>query len=166
VFSRLQRYRLLFVLIVLVFAADQLSKIAINHSIPFETYFPPGRVTVIPGFFYLVHVGNTGAAWGVFEGKSVWLALLAIATLVAIFVFRRQLELTRPVVQLCFGLLCGGIVGNLVDRTIHGHVIDFLLFIFGSYPFPVFNLADSAICIGVALYLIQSLREPMHSTAA
>lgn len=160
VLSRLGRYRLLFLLAVVIFAADQASKAWIYATVPFETYFPAGRITVIPGFFHLVHWGNTGAAWGMLAGKSLALAFLAVATLLAIFFFRHQLELSRPVIQLSFGLLCGGIVGNLVDRLLHGHVIDFLLFTFGEYHFPAFNLADSAICVGVALYLLQSLREP------
>jgi signal peptidase II len=120
----------------------------------------------VPGFFHLVHVGNTGAAWSLFTGKSLWLAALAVITLAAIFIFRHHLELGRPMVQVSFGLLCGGIVGNLVDRIAHGHVIDFLLFEFGSYEFPVFNIADTAICVGVGLYLIHSFRSPQADDAA
>jgi signal peptidase II len=153
-------YRWLLLLAVTVFVVDQVTKIWINHSLPFETIHPYGSITLVPGFFHLVHVGNTGAAWSLFTGKSLWLAALAILTLGAIFVFRRHLELSRPMVQVSFGLLCGGIVGNLVDRVAHGHVIDFLLFEFGRYEFPVFNLADTAICVGVGLYLIHSFRAP------
>ena len=86
--------------------------------------------------------------------------MLALITLGAIYVWRRALSLkTRPV-QISFGLLCGGIVGNLVDRLVHGHVIDFLDFHFGSYVYPTFNIADSGICVGVAIYLIWSLKNP------
>ncbi len=88
------------------------------------------------------------------------LAVLAIATLGAIFVSRRALGLQARIVQVCFGLLCGGIVGNLLDRLVHGHVIDFLDFHFGSYVYPTFNLADSGICVGVVIYLLWSLRQP------
>jgi signal peptidase II len=62
--------------------------------------------------------------------------------------------------QVCFGLLCGGIVGNVIDRLRYGHVIDFIDLHFGSYAYPSFNVADSGICIGVLLYLWQSFREP------
>jgi signal peptidase II len=158
--ARALRYRWLTGLAVLVFVLDQVTKAAINATLPFNTYFEPGRVTVIPSFFHLVHVGNTGAAWGLFAGKSLWLAALAIVTLAAIYHFRRQLELVRTVVQVSFGLLCGGILGNLVDRIIRGHVVDFLAFSFGSFEWPAFNVADSAICVGVGLYLLQSFREP------
>jgi signal peptidase II len=157
---RIFNYRWLLVLAVVVFLLDQVTKAWIAATIPFGTFFEPEAVSIIPGFFRLVHVGNTGAAWGIFEGKSLWLAILALVTLVAIFAFRAHLELKRMVVQVCFGLLCGGIVGNLVDRLIHKHVIDFLLFHIGDYVWPAFNLADSAICVGVLLYLWHSFKTP------
>lgn len=141
-----------------MFAADQATKAWVFARLPFNTFGPPGHIEIIPGFFNLVHVGNTGAAWSLFSGNSAFLAVLAGATLVAIFVFRRQLELADGGVQACFGLLCGGILGNLVDRILHGHVVDFLDFRFGSYIYPTFNLADAGIVVGVTLYLIASVR--------
>jgi signal peptidase II len=89
--------------------------------------------------------------------------LLAVATLVAIYAWRRQLGLRLLPVQISFGLLCGGITGNLLDRLLHGHVIDFLDFHFGSYVYPTFNVADSGICVGVVIYLLHSLRQPEPS---
>lgn len=157
-------YRWLLSLAVGVFAIDQITKIWVLHTLPLNTYHPFGSITIIPGFFHLVHVSNTGAAWSLFSDKSGWLAALAVVTLTAIFYFRRHLELNRPTVQVSFGLLCGGIVGNLVDRLYHGHVIDFLLFEFGTWEFPVFNAADTAICVGVGLYLIHSFRAPQPDT--
>ena len=91
------------------------------------------------------------------------LALLALATLVGIYLWRHSLGLRQPLTQVAFGLLCGGIVGNLVDRLLHGHVIDFLDLHFGTYIYPTFNVADSGICVGVILYLWQSLRESAPS---
>ena len=136
------------------------TKAWICAELPYPTYGSPWQVVVIDGFFNIVHVGNTGAAWSLFSGRSTFLALLAAATLVAIFAWRRQLGLRLSSVQISFGLLCGGIIGNLADRILHQHVIDFLDFHFGSYVFPTFNLADSSICAGVAIYLLHSLRQP------
>lgn len=161
--SRLRRilaYRLLLGLAVAVVALDQLTKLWIASRLPYGTYGEPGAITVVPGFFYLVHVGNTGAAWSMFSGQSHLLAALKVATLLAIFFWRRALGLRYRFSQLCFGLLCGGIVGNLFDRLWHGYVVDFLDFHFGSYVYPTFNVADSGICVGVILYLWHSLREP------
>jgi signal peptidase II len=163
VLSRIFAYRLLLLLAAGVFALDQASKAWIHALLPFGTYGEPGAISVVPGFFYLVHVGNTGAAWSLFSGRSGALALLATATLAAIFFWRRQLGLRQTGVQASFGLLCGGILGNLVDRLLHGHVIDFLDLHFGSYIYPTFNVADSGICVGVILYVIYSLRAPKDS---
>ena len=149
-------YRWLLLIASLVFILDQVSKAWIAARIAYQE----GSVVVIRNFFYLIHVGNTGAAWSLFSGRSFPLALLAAATLLAIFFWRQALGLRSLSAQICFGLLCGGIVGNLADRLHYGHVVDFIDVHFGSYIYPTFNVADSGICIGVVLYLIQSLRTP------
>jgi signal peptidase II len=155
---RLFAYRLLLLLAAFVVVLDQATKAWIHARLPFGTYGEPGAIPVVRGFFYLVHVGNTGAAWSLFTGKSALLAVLAAGTLAAIAFWRRHLGLRQASVQICFGLLCGGIFGNLIDRLVYGHVTDFLDFHFGSYIYPTFNLADSAICVGVGLYMLHSLR--------
>jgi signal peptidase II len=161
--ERVMAYRLLWMLALAVFALDQITKTLIAARLEFPTYWPQdGAITVIEGFFYLVHVGNTGAAWSLFAGQSAWLALLAAFTLVGIYYWRQHLGLRHPRAQISFGLLCGGIVGNFLDRVIHGHVIDFLDFHFGDYVYPTFNLADAGICVGVLLYLWHSFQEPVH----
>jgi signal peptidase II len=158
---RLLKYRWLISISASVLAVDQLSKAWIRARLPFNTYGEDaGAIPVVRGFFYIVHVGNTGAAWSILTGRSLVLAALAAATLVAIFLGRRALGLGATHAQVCFGLLCGGIAGNLADRLTRGHVIDFLDFHFGAYIYPTFNLADSAICVGVVLYLLSSLRTP------
>jgi len=152
---RLLKYRRLIALWLVVLAADQATKAWVASAIPYGSYGEgSGAVKVVPGFLYIVHVGNTGAAWSSFTGKSIPLAILAVATLVAIFVWRKDLELSKPRTQFCFGLLCGGITGNLVDRILRGHVVDFLDFQFGSYHWPAFNVADSCICVAAGLLLI------------
>lgn len=158
--QRAQAYRTFWIIAAVVFAIDQLSKLWLAKTLPFGTYGEPASIRVIRGFFYIVHVGNTGAAWSLFSGRSILLAALAAATLFAIFYWRRTLGLRDRFGQVCFGLLCGGIAGNLLDRLLHGHVIDFLDFHFGSYIYPTFNLADTGICVGVGLYLIYSLKQP------
>jgi signal peptidase II len=156
---RLLKYWRLLAIAAAVAAADQASKAWICARLPFNTYGEGmGAITVVPRFFYSVHVGNTGAAWSLFSGRSIMLAALAAATLAAIFIGRKALGLQAAHAQVCFGLMCGGISGNLVDRLARGHVVDFLDFHFGSYVYPTFNVADSAICVGVALYVLSSFR--------
>lgn len=159
--QRLMAYRKLLAIAWIVLVADQLTKLAIVAYLPYATYgVDHGAITVIGNFFYLVHVGNTGAAWSMFSGQSVLLAVLALVTVGAIILWRHALGLRDHRAQLCFGLLCGGIIGNVVDRLRYGHVTDFIDLHFGSYVYPSFNIADSGICVGVLLYLWQSLREP------
>jgi signal peptidase II len=162
--GRLLAYRRLLLIAALVFVADQAVKAWISNRLPFGTYGEDaGAIVVVPDFFYIVDVGNTGAAWSQLSGRSSLLAVLAAATLAAIFFWRRALGLRDTGVQICFGLLCGGIAGNLLDRLLHGHVIDFIDLHFGSYVYPTFNIADSGICVGVTLYMIRSLRSEKGS---
>lgn len=152
----------------LILVLDQITKVLIQYSIPFESsYFPPDRVTIIENFFYLVHIGNKGAAWGMFSEYSGILTLLSFAVLLFIYYIRKHLELQRGTVQIAFGLLIGGILGNLIDRIRVGHVIDFidihlpftLPYILPYGRWPAFNIADSAIVIGMLFYLLLSLSD-------
>lgn len=158
--QRLLAYRWLLGLALGVFVLDQLTKFLIVQTLPPGTFGPPRHIVIIRGFFNLVHVGNPGAAWSLFTGQSTMLAALAIVTLTAIFLWRHSLGLRLLPVQISFGLLCGGILGNLLDRLEYGYVIDFLDFHFGSYIYPTFNVADSGICVGVVIYLWYSFRNP------
>ena len=115
-------------------------------------------VVVIPGFFNLTQVHNTGAAWGILRTHGSWLMLLALGALVFLCFIRRHFTHVGMVPRIALGLLLGGIAGNLTDRVVHGHVIDFLSFYIGSYPWPAFNVADSAICVGVGIYFLDSFR--------
>jgi signal peptidase II len=155
--ERIFAYRWMLVLAAAVIMLDRISKAWICARLPYQTYGFPGHIVVIDDFFNLVNVGNTGAAWSLFAGRNTALTCLDVAALIAIFVWRRQLGLRSLVVQISFGLLCGGIVGNFLDRLLYGHVIDFLDFHFGSYIYPTFNVADSGICVGVGIYLLYSL---------
>lgn len=156
--DRLKNFRayLLFwsVLLVLLLA-DQATKNWIYANLSLQD-----SIEVVPGFFWIVHVHNYGAAWGILSGFGWLLSALAVGALAGIYFYRRILHLEETYMQLVFGLLCSGIVGNLVDRVRLGYVIDFLDFLLGSYRWPAFNIADSAIFCGVALYLVHSWRNP------
>ena len=161
--QRIGAYRLFWWFAIITLTVDQLTKFWIVHTLPFPSYGPGQWIPVIDGFFHLVHVGNTGAAWSLFTGKSTLLAGLAFVTLGAIYYWRRTLGLKERWMQLSFGLLCGGIVGNLIDRLAYKHVVDFLDFHFGDYIYPTFNIADSGIVVGVVIYFILTLRQPTET---
>jgi signal peptidase II len=113
-------------------------------------------VGVIPGFFNLIHVRNTGGAFGIFGGERgglgsllfVVVSLIAIGSILFLFVKVRKDEKT---LSLSLSLVLSGAIGNLVDRLRYGEVVDFLDFYLLSYHWPAFNIADSAICIGIGL---------------
>lgn len=113
--------------------------------------------TVIPGFFRLVHFRNRGGAWGIF-GNYPWaltiFSILALGFLV--LRFHHFVEGSR-VRAVFLALIMGGILGNLVDRLLRGEVVDFLYFWLGRFHWPAFNVADSAICIGVGGFILASL---------
>ena len=170
--EKLKHYRLLFIAATVVFVLDQLTKTWIFNNLQLGSYYPPDAITVIEGFFYIVHIGNEGAAWGMLSGYSGLLSIIALIALFIIYKFRHSLELHRRSMQWAFGLLVGGILGNLIDRLVHGHVIDFLDFHFpftipvlmptGRYP--SFNIADCGIVVGTIVYVFLSFRAPAPAT--
>ncbi len=137
---------------ILITVLDQLSKYWVTARMAFgETR------TVIPGFFNLVYVRNTGAAWGLMSGHNELLALLALLMLGLLLVFRRVLsEDGRH--HHALGILAGGILGNLMDRLRLGWVADFADFHLLGWHWPAFNIADAAICTAIGLYLLSSWR--------
>ena len=139
----------------LTLALDQLTKWVVIQKLPFNGE----PVAVVDGFFELVHFGNTGAAWSLFSGQNFWLALFSLAALIFLWVSRRQFGAEKALGQVALGLILGGVVGNLIDRVVHHHVVDFLQF-YIPFRFPAFNVADSGICTGVGLMFLQSFRKP------
>tara|TARA_B110000305_G_C19114627_1_gene481407 strand:- start:151 stop:651 length:501 start_codon:yes stop_codon:yes gene_type:complete len=162
----LAAYKLLLGLALLVFVLDQVTKLLIIDALPFGVFYPPQCIEVIPGFFNLVHVGNTGAAWSLFSGHSEILAIIGLLALAMLWFFRNTLQLERIQSQWAFGLIIGGILGNVIDRFLYGHVVDFLDFHINDWYWPSFNIADSGITVGVALYVLFSFLEPEETKAA
>lgn len=89
-----------------------------------------------------------------FAGGHLWLALLSVVMLVLMVVFRKSFLSDLLIDRICLGFIAGGIIGNLIDRVRLQYVVDFLDFYWRDHHFPAFNIADSAICIGVALYAV------------
>ena len=135
-----------------VLLLDQLTKQAVRANLFYGESRP-----LIDGFFNLVYVRNDGAAWNILSGQGIVLILVSVAVLVLLVVFRRSFMEESALHRVMLGLMLGGIAGNLIDRVRFGWVTDFLDFQFGSYHYPSFNVADSAICIAVALYFVTSL---------
>ena len=134
-----------------VLALDQLTKFMVYTIWPI-----PGEneLVVIPGFFSLVHWRNLGAAWGIFARHTWLLAVVSLAAALGVALFFKRLSEGKPVLAMAYGILLGGIVGNLVDRTFFAEgVVDFLAFRW----WPAFNVADSAITCSVVFLMAHSL---------
>jgi signal peptidase II len=140
-----------------VVLVDQLTKLWIMANFALHE-----QLNIIPGFFNLIHVTNTGAAFGFLAGSKsllrqvffVGVAVIALVIMVSIY---GHLKKQGKIFVYALGLIAGGAVGNLIDRLRFGSVIDFLDFFLGSYHWPAFNAADSAITVGVGLFLLGTL---------
>ena len=144
---------LLFLVMALVLVLDQSTKFLVMRE--FGLY---ESRQVIPGLFSLTYLTNTGAAFGILAGQPtrwrqaffVGVGLLALGVILWV---RGRMAARNPWYTVSLGLIGGGALGNLVDRVRFGAVVDFLDFYIGSHHWPPFNVADSAICVGVALFL-------------
>ena len=147
--------RIHFTIAVLVVALDRITKWTIAHRLPLRDSIP-----VIPGFFKIIHTENPGAAFGIFaDSPSEWKSGMLIAfSIIALCVVTALLWKSSHVMTstgVGLALILGGAVGNLWDRIVSRHVVDFLLFYVGRYQWPAFNVADSAIVIGAALVVFE-----------
>jgi signal peptidase II len=164
-FPAMRKY--FFLIAALVVALDRYTKWLIAHRLTMHD-----SITVIPGFFRIIHTENPGAAFGLFaDSPSQWkVALLIIFSLLALAVvstllWRNSHRLTSTGVGL--SLILGGAIGNLWDRIVSRHVVDFLLFYVGRYQWPAFNVADSAIVVGACLLVFEILftKSPSQQSA-
>lgn len=151
-------WRLPGLLSLLLVVLDQASKAVVVSQYPIGWQKP-----VIAGFFNLVHVRNTGAAWGILAEHTWVLGLLSVLAAVLMVFFFRRLSGDQPLLAIVLGVIHGGIVGNMLDRLFRGSVVDFLDFEFGGWHWPAFNIADSAISVGVVLVLLASFFLPAPS---
>ena len=141
-----------------IIIADQISKtLMVNWLDLYE------RVAVLP-FFNLTLAHNTGAAFSFLAGAGGWqrwfFVALAVVISAVLVIWMKRLAASARLEAVSLALIIGGAIGNVIDRLIYGYVIDFLDVYVGSYHWPAFNIADSAICIGAVLLIIDSFRKP------
>jgi len=152
--SKSNRY--IAVIAAVMFLLDQFTKWLVLHLLE-----NGDEKIIVPGFFKFVHWNNTGAAWSMFSNNNTTLAFVALLAVVALFLTRHHFNSHTLSGQIAFGLIFGGIAGNLTDRLLPSReaVIDFIYFYIqrrgGSESgFPAFNVADTAICTGVGLIFL------------
>lgn len=133
---------------------DQMSKLII------EAFLELGEsITVIPNFFALTYVRNTGAAFSILEGKMIFFYVITVIAVGGMLHYLSKTPKEQIWMRLSLILMLGGAVGNFIDRVMYQYVRDFLDFTIFGYDFAVFNLADSFLCIGVALLMVDAYLE-------
>ena len=153
----MSRYRLLSIVSAVILVFDQATKLYVDAR--FELY---ESVPVIPGWFHLTYIRNKGAAFGIFADSAVRIPFFITMTLVALVVilwYLRRLRADQQLAAFALALIFAGALGNLIDRIRLGEVIDFLDVFWRQHHWPAFNVADSAICNGVALLIWEMWRE-------
>jgi signal peptidase II len=148
-----------------VVALDQMTKLLVRMEIPLH-----GSVTVMPDLLNLVHVRNTGAAFGFlnavdFPYKPAIVALVATAALMGIALYAARMSSHKRLARVGLALILGGAVGNLIDRLALGSVVDFVDVVLGGWHFWAFNVADSAITVGVVAMLADMIELNRHASS-
>ncbi len=144
-----------------VFALDHITKWAVRVQLDQSSV-----IEILPSYLRLACVRNSGVAFGLFaDFESPWkpyiLAAMAVIAVIVILIYSSRMPLTRTLLQVALAVTLGGILGNFTDRLIHGFVIDFIeLHVGDAFHWPTFNIADSAITAGIALLMIDTIRNP------
>ncbi len=134
---------------------DQLLKIIIDMKLKLNQ-----RISIIPNFFSIYYVRNTGAAFSILKDQRYLFIGIAFITFFLLQRYISKTKITKKLEIISLGLLMGGLVGNLIDRLLYGYVIDYLSFNFFGYSFPIFNIADIGIVIGIILFSIYIMKTP------
>lgn len=141
-----------YILTLVIFIIDQISKSIISTYLKLNE-----SITVIKDFFYLRYINNTGASWGILSNSRILLIILSLLAIIILIRYMYSFKKTK-LNLIGFGFLLGGILGNLSDRILFGYVRDFLDFIIFNYDFPIFNIADIFIVLGVIILIISIIR--------
>ena len=128
---------------------DIVVKIIINNNIALYD-----SINIIPNFFSITYVRNTGAAFSIMENNRVLFIIIAIIALILIYKYLIMNKVIDRYLMISYSMLVGGIIGNMIDRIIYGYVIDYLSFNIFGYNFPIFNLADTFIVISIIMLLL------------
>ena len=163
--SKLQGRLPYLLLVVLTLAADRWTKAWIQNRFNINE-----SATVIDGFFNITYVRNTGVAFGIFSSisspaKSLLLSIFTAFAAVMVITYSVRSSVRNRLLQVALALILGGALGNLYDRLAYGYVVDFLELYVRTYHWPAFNVADSAISVGVALLALEIIRNESPSRA-
>lgn len=137
----------------LIFLLDQIIKNVILKTIEVNEV-----ISIIPNFFFFTNVKNTGGAWSILNDHTFILTIISFLCIIGLNYYLSKKDDMQRIEEVYLGLILGGMIGNFIDRVTYNGVIDFIGFKFGSYQFPIFNIADIAIVVGVGLLIIDMIR--------
>lgn len=143
-----------YVIALLVIILDQWTKWLVITKMTFGE-----SIKVIDHFLYITSVRNRGAAWSILQGQMVFFALITVAVVFVVIYYIQKRGRYQPLLGIALGLILGGTFGNFIDRMFRGEVVDFINTYIFTYDFPVFNIADSALCVGAILIVLYTLIE-------
>lgn len=143
-----------YIIALIIVALDQLTKWLIVKNMELGE-----SLIIIKDFFYITSHRNAGAAWGILQGQMWLFYIITVTVVIAIVYYLEKHAKGKPLFQLSLAFILGGAIGNFIDRLFRKQVVDFLDTYIFTYDFPIFNIADSALTIGVVLMFLQMIRE-------
>ncbi len=130
----------------------------LTKQIVIHTLVEQQSIVIIKNFFSLTFAKNTGIAFSLFEGKLIFIILMSLVVIFFIIQYLKDKKVSL-LESVCYGVIIGGAIGNLLDRIVYGYVIDFFDFSFFGYHFPIFNVADICIVVGIFGLFILNFKE-------
>jgi signal peptidase II len=141
-----------YLIALIIIGMDQLTKWFIVRTMGLGE-----RIPVIENFFYITSHRNAGAAWGILQGQMTFFYIITVIVVIGIIFYMQKYAKESRLLGVSLGLILGGAIGNFIDRLLHQEVVDFLDFYIFGYNFPIFNVADSSLTIGVILIIIATI---------
>ncbi|WP_067728338.1 signal peptidase II [Oceanobacillus damuensis] len=145
-----------YIIALIVIGFDQLTKWVVVKEMELGE-----QITIIENFFYLTSHRNTGAAWGILEGQMMFFYIITVIVVIGIIYYMQKYAKNDRLLAVGLSFILGGAIGNFIDRVFRQEVVDFADFIIFNYNFPIFNVADSALTIGVIVVIIATIIDEM-----
>ncbi len=144
---------MIYIVIIIFLIIDIISKLIVSRVCTLNN-----SVSVINNFFSITYTHNYGGAWSLFSDSTILITVISIIVIIGIIIYLSKKKINNKIESLGYAFLLGGAIGNLIDRIIYGYVIDFLDFNIFGYNFPIFNIADMGIVIGIFLIIVIEIR--------
>ncbi|QKY68969.1 signal peptidase II [Lentibacillus sp. CBA3610] len=143
---------LYYILALIIIAIDQLTKWIVVRTMELGE-----QITIIGNFFYLTSHRNSGAAWGILQGQMGFFYVVTVIVVIGLIYYMQKYARESKLLAVALSLILGGAIGNFIDRLFRKEVVDFFDFIIFGYDYPIFNIADSALVVGVILVIIVTI---------